>query len=88
MKRAILDDLIKWKDSSRRKPLILTGVRQCGKTYVLRELGTEYFESMCYINFESSSKYAALFDYDFDVHRIIRELGLLEKKASNLAAHC
>lgn len=41
----ITDELIKWKDSKRRKPLMITGVRQCGKTYVLKELGEQYFEN-------------------------------------------
>ncbi len=74
MYREITKELIKWKDSRRRKPLMLTGVRQCGKTYVLKELGEQYFEDTCYINFESQSTYAAIFDFDFDVNRIIREL--------------
>lgn len=76
MKRDCMNDLIKWKDSDRRKPLLLTGVRQCGKTHLLKEFGSQYFDNVCYINFESSSKYAAIFDYDFDVDRIIRELEL------------
>ena len=62
MKRDIENDLIKWKESSRRKPLMLTGVRQCGKTYVLKEFGEKYFEDTCYINFESNSNYAAIFE--------------------------
>ena len=37
MKRSIYNDLIKWKNSSNRKPLMITGVRQCGKTYIIRE---------------------------------------------------
>lgn len=76
MKRDIIDKLLKWKNSKRRKPLILTGVRQCGKTYVLREFGHNYFDDVCYINFEESSQLAAVFEYDFDVNRIIKEIGL------------
>lgn len=79
MNREILKDLVAWKGSKRRKPLLLTGVRQCGKTHTLKDFGSEYFENVCYINFESSAKYAAVFDYDFDVNRIIAELELLEK---------
>lgn len=78
MKRDIFDDLVKWKDSTRRKPLILTGVRQCGKTYILKEFGSKCFSNTCYINFESNSKYAAIFEYDFDVARILKELEFLE----------
>lgn len=57
MFREITDKLVKWKDSKRRKPLMITGVRQCGKTYVLKELGKKYFDNVCYINFESNSNY-------------------------------
>lgn len=78
MKREIVKKLIEWKNSERRKPLILTGVRQCGKTYTLKEFGKENFEEVCYINFESNNKYSSTFEYDFDVKRIIRELEFLE----------
>ncbi|MBE5970643.1 MAG: ATP-binding protein [Lachnospiraceae bacterium] len=79
MKREIINDLIKWKDSRRRKPLLLTGVRQCGKTHILKELGEEYFENVCYVNFESNEKYAEIFEFDYDVERIIKEIERLEK---------
>ena len=59
--------------------MIITGVRQCGKTFVLKELGQQQFENTCYINFESNSKYASIFDFDFDVNRIISELEFAEK---------
>lgn len=79
MYREITNELIKWKDSERRKPLMITGVRQCGKTYVLKELGEQYFENTCYINFESNSNYANIFDFDFDVNRIVDELELIHR---------
>ena len=78
MQRDIIQKLIEWKDSKRRKPLILTGVRQCGKTYLLKEFGSEYFDNFCYINFESAGKYSAIFEYDYDVKRILREIELAE----------
>lgn len=77
MKREVIQELLKWKDSRRRKPLIMTGVRQCGKTYVLKEFGKEYFENMVYINFESNEKYEAIFEFDFDVDRIINEIQII-----------
>ena len=80
MKRIILEDLVKWKNSKRRKPLLMTGVRQCGKTHVLKELGNHFFEDVCYVNFEENAKYGAIFEYDFDVDRIIREIELMEQK--------
>ena len=66
--------LEQWKDDRRRKPLLLTGVRQCGKTYTLKEFGQRHFENTVYVNFEESEKLAAIFEYDFDVSRILREL--------------
>lgn len=78
MQRDFIQNLIEWKDSKRRKPLILTGVRQCGKTYLLKEFGSEYFDNFCYINFESAGKYSAIFEYDYDVKRILREIELAE----------
>lgn len=67
--------LIKWKDSPDRKPLLLTGVRQCGKTYICREFGERFFEDVAYYYFEGNKGLASIFDYDFDVDRILDELG-------------
>lgn len=74
MYREITDKLVKWKDSRRRKPLLLTGVRQCGKTYIVKEFGESNFDNCVYINFESEPAYAGIFEYDFDVRRILSEL--------------
>ena len=71
MYREIINDLKKWKDKPRRKPLILTGVRQCGKTYIVDEFARNNFESYVYVNFESEETLSAIFDYDFDVNRIV-----------------
>lgn len=79
MKRDFINELMKWRDSSRRKPLLITGVRQCGKTHMLKEFGQACFDNVCYINLELSSHYAAIFEYDFDVQRIIREIELMEQ---------
>ena len=77
MKRSIKKELIRWKDEPRRKPLLITGVRQCGKTYVMKEFAEEYFEKVAYINFERETRVRELFDYDLDPRRIVRELGSL-----------
>lgn len=74
MYREILKDLEKWKDKPRRKPLILTGVRQCGKTYIVEEFAHKNFKSYVYVNFESEETLSSIFDYDFDVKRIVKEL--------------
>lgn len=75
MERDIMQSLVKWKDSPDRKPLLLTGVRQCGKTYVCNQFGERYFEDVAYFYFEGNTGLASVFDYDLDVNRIINELG-------------
>lgn len=75
MKRTIMERLLKWKNSSRHKPLLLTGIRQCGKTYILKQLGEEHFEDVAYFYFEGNSKLASVFSVDFDTSRILDELG-------------
>ena len=75
MERDIMYKLLEWKDASDRKPLLLTGVRQCGKTYVCKEFGERYFPDVAYFNFEGNKGLASVFEYDFDVERIIDELG-------------
>ena len=77
MFREITTELIKWKDNARRKPLLMLGVRQCGKTYIIKEFAEENFRNFVYLNFEESENLAAIFDYDFDVNRIVSEIELL-----------
>ncbi|MCC8080979.1 MAG: AAA family ATPase [Lachnospiraceae bacterium] len=75
MERDIMKHLATWKDAEDRKPLLLTGVRQCGKTYISREFGEQYFEDTAYFYFEGNRRLASVFEYDFDVDRILDELG-------------
>ncbi len=75
MERDIMKKLIAWKDASDRKPLLLTGVRQCGKTYVCKQFGEHFFEDVAYFYFEGNRGLASVFEYDFDVERILDELG-------------
>lgn len=75
MERDIMKRLVEWKNSAERKPLLITGVRQCGKTYVCKEFGEQYFEDTAYFNFEGNKGLASVFEYDFDIERIIDELG-------------
>lgn len=75
MERDIMKQLVEWKDFSDRKPLLLTGVRQCGKTYVCKQFGEQYFEDVAYFYFEGNKGLASVFDYDFNVDRILDELG-------------
>ena len=75
MKRKITNDLLVWKNNKKHKPLLLTGVRQCGKTYIIKQFGMDYFENVAYFNFDENSLLGSIFDVDFDVKRIIKELG-------------
>lgn len=74
MKRKLYDELLKWKASTNRKPLILEGARQVGKTWLLQELGRNEYENMIYINCHNNSFAKALFLKDFDITRVLREI--------------
>jgi uncharacterized protein len=71
MFRKIIHDLAQWKNNSRRKPLIIQGARQVGKTWVMKEFGKSHFEEVVYINFESSVRLQGIFKDDFEIERII-----------------
>lgn len=77
MKRSIYAQLLDWKESSRRKPMILYGARQVGKTYILKEFGRNEFENMVYINCYKNPAVEALFSEDKDVNRILLGLSAL-----------
>ena len=77
IQRLIKEKLLSWKGKKDRKPLILQGVRQCGKTYILKEFGKEQYNDTAYINFEENPQTAKLFEKDLDPHRILVELGVL-----------
>jgi len=71
MQRNELANLFRWKESKDRKPLIIRGARQTGKTWLMKELGRTSFQKVAYINFESSSALKSLFTNDFDIQRIL-----------------
>lgn len=71
MERHTINELIKWKESRRRKPLILEGARQVGKTWLVKEFAAQYYDNMAYVNFEEQTYMRNLFETDFDVKRIV-----------------
>ena len=71
MYRKAMEELIKWKDDEERKPLILNGARQVGKTWILQEFGRNYYSKTAYINMDKNPRMQALF-YDFDTDRLIQ----------------
>lgn len=77
MERFILGDLLKWRESKYRKPLILKGVRQVGKTWILREFGKRYYNNVAYFNFDEHQEYKQFFETTKDVHRILQNLMLV-----------
>lgn len=74
MERFILKKLLEWKDSKYRKPLILKGVRQVGKTWILKEFGKRYYENVAYFNFDENQEYQQFFETTKDVNRILQNL--------------
>ena len=81
MKRYIMEELIKWKESKHRKPLILQGARQVGKTYILKEFGKQEYESIAYFNFEHDEHLQQLFQQTKDPKRILEQLSFVHGKA-------
>lgn len=74
MYRYKIEDLKKWKTSIDRKPLIIRGARQVGKTWLMKEFGKNEYEKCAYINFDDNSRMEQLFSGDFDIERIIQGL--------------
>jgi predicted AAA+ superfamily ATPase len=68
-------DLVAWRDSPDRKPLVLQGVRQCGKTYLLKEFGRRHFDNLAYVSFDENPDYAGFFETKA-VDRVVQNLSL------------
>ena len=77
MERKIVKSLLNWKGSPGRKPLILSGARQVGKTYIALIFGERYYKNTVYLNLEGSSEVQAVFERDLKPERILRELSVL-----------
>ncbi|KAA6332594.1 hypothetical protein EZS27_018912 [termite gut metagenome] len=76
MERRLMTQLLAWKESKSRKPLILEGARQVGKTWLLKEFGRRYFKKVAYVNFQNPNReITELFDGSIEPHRIV---GMLE----------
>ena len=81
MKRFIMEDLIKWKNSKYRKPLILKGARQVGKTYIVKEFTKENYDNIAYFNFDHDEDLYNLFERTKDPKRILEQLVFINGKA-------
>ena len=80
MQRLLMDKLIEWKENPAKKPLILQGVRQCGKTFLLKEFGTRYYEDVFYCKFDEDKNLAAFFEQNLEPRRIIKDMSIFRNK--------
>nr|WP_303109447.1 ATP-binding protein [uncultured Prevotella sp.] len=80
MERLLISQLLKWKEMRGRKPLILEGARQVGKTWLLKEFGRKYFKDVCYINFEKNDALESIFADDLSPQFIIEQLSIYHGK--------
>lgn len=80
MEREFYNKLVSWKKSLFRKPLVLRGARQVGKTYLLKHFAEREYEEYIYINFDEEPHFASIFEQNLDPDRILKELGIYFKK--------
>ena len=76
MQRFAMKELINWKNKRNRKPLIIMGARQVGKTWLMKEFGKTYYSKTAYISFYNNNRMKQVFDMDFDIQRIIMNLNI------------
>lgn len=76
MYRFAMNDLLQWKGKKNRKPLIIMGARQVGKTWLMKEFGKNCYEKTAYISFYNNQRMNAVFENDFDIERIIMNLNI------------
>lgn len=80
MERTLMRDLLKWKDNPDKKPLVLQGVRQCGKTYLMEEFARRHYSDTVIYRFDKDSGIKGFFEQDIDPKRIIKDMGLARGK--------
>lgn len=77
MKRNAIQDLISWKNDEERKPLVLKGARQVGKTWLMKEFGKNYYKSFVYFNFDEEDELKSIFEANKNPQRILELLSLI-----------
>ena len=75
MERIAIEKLIKWKDSPARKPLVIEGARQVGKTWLVKEFAQRNYKQLAYVNFEDMKILQNLFVQGFDIPRVLTAIG-------------
>lgn len=76
MERYAMKKLVEWNKRKNRKPLILKGARQVGKTWLMKEFGRQYFKYVAYVNFDRNDHMVNVFEQDFDIERIIMAINI------------
>ena len=77
MKRNAMQDLVQWKNDEERKPMVLKGARQVGKTWIMKEFGRQYYESYVYFNFDEEEELKSIFETNKNPYRIIEMLSII-----------
>ncbi len=77
MKRRAIQDLINWKNSDERKPMVLKGARQVGKTWLMKEFGKQYYKGYVYFNFDEEEQLKSVFEANKNPHRIVELLSMI-----------
>jgi predicted AAA+ superfamily ATPase len=76
MERMLMDKLVEWKSKKNRKPLILKGARQVGKTWLMKEFGRRNFKTIAYVNFDNNEHMKEVFNTDYDIDRILMAINI------------
>ena len=77
MKRKAISNLVNWKESDSRKPLVIRGARQVGKTWLMKEFGRNYYDSFVYFNFDEEDQLKSIFETNKNPQRIVELLSLI-----------
>ena len=77
MKRNAMRDLVQWKESEDRKPMVLKGARQVGKTWLMKEFGSNYYQNYVYFNFDEEDELKSIFEKNKNPQRIIELLSMI-----------
>ena len=77
MKRNAIQELIKWKADNDRKPMVLRGARQVGKTWLMKEFGQNYYRDYVYFNFDEQDELKSIFEANKNPHRIVELLSMI-----------
>ena len=76
MQRFAMQKLVEWKNKKNKKPLVIMGARQVGKTWLMKEFGKQYYDKVAYISFYNNARMRRVFEQDYDIKRIISAINI------------